>query len=172
MSSKTLRPGDVAVAFQLLLTPTAPYADLARRVHLSVGETHNAVKRLTQARLVSQRDRRVALRPFYELLVSGVPYVFPAELGPETRGVPTAHAAEPLAKEILSDEVVVWPSAKGSKRGQSISPLYPGAPDTAEDNPELFRLLALTDALRIGRARERQLAKEFLRKAVFEREVK
>lgn len=168
MSSKTLRPSDVAVAFQLLLTPRSPYADLARSLHLSVGETHNAVKRLTRSGLVGQRNRLVATKAFYEFLVSGVPYVFPAELGPETRGVPTAHAADPLAKDIVSDEAVVWPSSKGSMRGQSVSPLYPGAPDTAEDNRELYRLLALTDALRMGRARERGLAKEYLRKAVLD----
>lgn len=165
------RVADIAVAFQLLLTPAAPYAELARRLHLSVGETHNAVKRLTRARLVSHRDRRVVPHAFYELLASGVPYVFPAELGPVTRGVPTAHAAQPLADKIVSDEAIVWPSASGSRRGHSISPLYPGAPATAEDNPELYRLLAMTDALRIGRARERELAKEALRQVILKGEA-
>ena len=169
MSATTLRPNDIAVALQLLLTPAAPYAQLAQRVHLSVGETHNAVKRLVLSRLVSRHDRRINPKALYELLTSGVPYVFPTEPGAESRGIPTAHAAEPLASQIVSDDIVVWPSAKGTKRGQSITPLYPGAVKTAEDNPELYHLLTVTDALRVGRARERQLAREYLRKVVLER---
>lgn len=168
MRQTTLRPGDIPVAYQLLLTPAASYSELAQRIHLSVGEAHNAVKRLALSGLVSRATRRVNRRAFYDLLTSGVPYVFPAQPGPDARGVPTAHAAEPLASLIVSDEAFVWPSAKGTKRGQSISPLYAGAPETAADNLELYRFLVLTDALRVGRARERKLAAEFLQKAILE----
>lgn len=170
MRQITLRPGDIPVAFQLLLTPGVSYANLGRRAHLSVGEAYNAVGRLALAGLVGGSARRVNRRALHDLVISGVPYVFPVEPGREARGIPTAHAAEPLASRIVSDEIFVWPSVKGTRRGQSISPLYAGAPATADDNLELYALLALTDALRVGRARERKLAAEYLRKAILEGE--
>jgi hypothetical protein len=47
----------------------------------------------------------------------------------------------------------------GQDRGASVEPLYAGAPDTLRHNPELYDPLTLVDALRIGRARERMLAR-------------
>lgn len=163
MRQIALRPNDVAVALQIALTPSQPFSVLAGAIGLSIGEVHNAVKRLAQARLVSPRERR-AIRPaLLEFLTAGVPYAFPAELGPETRGVPTAYAAPPLSERISSGSAVVWPSADGEVRGQSVTPLYPAAVKTAKHNGALYELLTLADALRIGRARERRLAKELLR---------
>lgn len=157
-----LRPHDVAVALQLTLTPGAPYQVLATAVGLSRGEAHNVVKRLATARLVRPADRKVNLGALLEFVTAGVPYAFPGELGPETRGVPTAYSAPPLAAEIPATDAVVWPSADGTVRGASLQPLYPGAPATPQRNPKLYELLTLVDAMRIGRARERQRARTLL----------
>ena len=62
----------------------------------------------------------------------------------------------------MSDENYVWPSAKGTMRGQSILPLYPSVPDAVNNDNQLHELLSLVDALRIGKARERKLAIEEL----------
>ena len=72
-------------------------------------------------------------------------------------GIPTSHSAPPLAKRIGSEEndQYVWPHDEGEVRGQGISPLYPTAPDAARRDAKLYELLALIDALRVGRARER-----------------
>jgi hypothetical protein len=169
MKQHTLRPQDVAVALQVALTPSLPYASLAARLGLSVGEVHNAVQRLRGARLVGLRELRVVKPVLFEFLVSGVPYAFPAMLGRQAKGVPTAHAAPPLSAEIDAEEAVVWPSVHGTERGSTLTPLYPGAPDLVEKNPALYELLTLVDALRIGQARERRLAKEFLRRALLEK---
>ena len=45
-------------------------------------------------------------------------------------------------------------------------PLYAAAPATAARNPELYELLALVDAVRLGRARERTRAKQLLRERI------
>ena len=58
---------------------------------------------------------------------------------------------------------VVWPSLHGSVRGEALVPLVADAPEVAEENPELYRLLTLIDSLRVGRARERNLAASMLR---------
>lgn len=163
-----LRPHDIAVVLQLVLTPRAPYQALAEAVGLSQGEAHNAVKRLTAARLVRSGERDVNTAALLELLVGGVPYVFPAEPGSETRGVPTAHSAPALAGNIGESANVVWPSADGHVRGAALEPLYAGAPTTARRNPRLYELLAIVDTLRIGRARERQHARALLQERFLE----
>jgi hypothetical protein len=48
----------------------------------------------------------------------------------------------------------------------SLTPLYQAAPKTVQHNPALYGLLTLVDTLRIGRARERQLATTMLAHAV------
>jgi len=162
----TLRPHDVVVALQLALKPGMPYRALAEAVGLSQGETHNVVKRLAAARLARPDTRAVHLGGLLEFLVGGVPYAFPVEPGPETRGVPTAHTAPPLAAEFPDADPVVWPAVEGDRRGAAVEPLYAGAPATALRNPPLYALLTLVDALRVGRARERQRARVLLQESL------
>jgi len=52
----------------------------------------------------------------------------------------------------------VWPYAEGAIRGEEFEPLYPSVPFAAQRDPKLYELLALVDAIRDGRARERSLA--------------
>jgi hypothetical protein len=159
----SLRPHDVAAALQLTLEPELPYGALADRLKISLGEAHNAVRRLKSARLVGPGEKRVAIAHLLEFLAKGVPYAFPAELGPVTRGIPTAHSAPPLIERFgAAADPVVWPSAHGTTRGASIVPLYPAAPELLDSNRPLYELLALTDALRIGQIREQKMAIEVL----------
>ena len=85
-----------------------------------------------------------------------------------TRGVPTAAAAEPLKSRFLDDREppTVWPYPQGKVRGLSLTPLYKGAPKAALRDPEFYSVLALCDAVRSGRTRERNLAVELLGKAI------
>jgi hypothetical protein len=159
----TLRPGDVAVALQLALTPELPYRELAAATGVSLGEVHNAVRRLEAARLARAGTRTAAAATLLEFLVHGVPHAFPGIVGAETRGVPTAHAAPPLAARMAPADPLVWPDPHGRVRGLALTPLYAGAPSRAAENPPLYELLALVDALRVGRARERRLAQDVLR---------
>ena len=157
-----LRPHDVAVALQLVLSPGMTYPAIARALRLSLGESHNAVRRLIAARLVRKDERAVNRAALLEFLTGGVPYAFAVEPGPVTRGVPTAHSAPPLNAEFDAADAFVWPSAEGQRRGSSVEPLWPGAPEVADTDERLYRLLAVVDALRVGRARERQRARKYL----------
>jgi hypothetical protein len=49
-------------------------------------------------------------------------------------------------------------------QGQALSPLYPGAPEASLEDAKLYALLALADALRVGRTRERNEAAKELAK--------
>ena len=158
-----LKPADVAIALQLSLTPDVPYRELAAAVGISHGEAHNAVRRLQAARLLRAGSRVVKTEALLEFLIGGVPYAYAATPGAEVRGVPTAHAAPPLDVDFTGADAYVWPSAEGRVRGAALEPLYAGAVHTATTNPALYELLGLVDALRAGRARERQRARDYLR---------
>jgi hypothetical protein len=97
-------------------------------------------------------------------LVHGVKYAFPAKRGEVTRGVPTSFAAEPLKSEVsFSNELIpVWPWRDGEARGAELEPLYKSVPGAAIRDQKLYELLALVDAIRDGRARERNLAERDL----------
>jgi hypothetical protein len=158
----SLRPADVAVALRLAGEPGEGYEALSGALAISLGAAHNSVGRLEQAGLVVPESRDVDRRSLLEFLVHGARFAFYPVVGPEGRGVPTAHAAPPLSDDIVGDTAFVWPSARGSARGTTLTPLYAGAPETVETAPEVYRALALVDALRVGRVRERRLAREHL----------
>ena len=63
-----------------------------------------------------------------------------------------------------NQEPVVWPDPAGDARGESLEPIYKSAPAAARRDSELYELLVISDALRAGRARERQAAVKELRK--------
>jgi hypothetical protein len=80
--------------------------------------------------------------------------------------MPTGVGAEHLASLFpASDEPVpVWPDPEGRVRGYALEPLYGSVPGAAKRDPSLYVLLALVDAIRCGRARERALAEKELLK--------
>ena len=163
-----LRPQDVFVLAKLLSyrDHRPPIAEMSVDLSLSSSEIHAALKRLAFARLVSSdSDRnRPLLDAVEEFLVHGVKYAFPVKPGELTRGVPTSYAAPPLNTLIDagSEPPPVWPSPEGHQRGVSIAPLHKSAPAAAQRDPFLYEVLALIDALRDGRARERKLAQKEL----------
>lgn len=157
-----LLPGDLPVALQLGLMPAPSYEALSAAVGISTSMAHRAVQRLERASLVITPHRRLAVQPFMDLVRHGLRHVYYAEVGPEALGVPTAHAVGRLADAIVSDRPYVWPSVRGRVRGDSITPLFSGAPELPDTNPTLYEALALIDAVRVGRVRERRLATEFL----------
>jgi hypothetical protein len=61
---------------------------------------------------------------------------------------------------------VVWATSEGEVKGQEISPLHPKQAHAAKLDNKLYELLALTDTLRIGKAREKRIAEEELRKKI------
>lgn len=124
------------------------------------------MKRLAACHLFNVRERRIIRASLREFLVAGLRYVFPTQLGLFGKGMPTAFSVGPLAEKLRlgEDDGVVWQmTGKAARaRGRVIDPLYPTAPLAAQEDPVLHEYLALADALRIGRARERALASEEL----------
>jgi hypothetical protein len=102
---------------------------------------------------------RVHSRNLAEFAVHGAKYAFAADRLPVAVGVPTSHSAPAFAGVFApgSDDWV-WPHPNGTARGQGLEPLHPSAPFAAMQDAKLYDMLALFDALRVGRARERGMA--------------
>jgi len=160
-----MRPQDIVVLLKLMLAQGASWTQtsLSRDLLLSQSEISESIKRSSYARLVIDKGRTVQRQALLEFIKYGLPYTFPQQPGMVQRGFPTAHSAPPLSVEILSDEKYVWPSAKGTARGHSILPLYPSVTQFIQSDPQMYELLALVDAVRVGRARERNLAMDILK---------
>lgn len=159
------KPQDIVIALKLCLSGVdRSFAVLAGELGMSASEVHGACSRLIEARLLDPETRRPRRKALQEFLRSGVPYAFPAQLGELTRGVPTAWAAPAMAGKVSVDDAVipVWPDPDGAKQGAAVEPLYRSVPVAAKNDPALYDLLALVDALRIGRARERKFAEQEL----------
>jgi len=163
-----LKPQDIMVALKLFTfgEHRPPMSVIATQLTISPSEVHGALKRLQFAHLIHGKDlqHRPNVAALEEFLLHGLKYVFPAERGSVTRGIPTSYAAPPLNSEIApGDELPpVWPSRDGQVRGIALAPLYETAPSAALRDPRLYELLSLADALRDGRARERKIAEREL----------
>ncbi|HEX4602934.1 MAG TPA: hypothetical protein VH724_03000 [Candidatus Angelobacter sp.] len=133
---------------------------------MSVSEVHAAVKRAEAAHLLHGPDLggNPNGKALEEFLLHGLKYVFPAQHGAMTRGLPTSYAAEPLRRHIRAGDepLPVWPDPGGPVRGAAFEPLYRSVPAAARRDPCLYELLALVDAIRDGRARERKIAEKEL----------
>ena len=165
-----LKPQDVLVLLKLVAIGDGSwsYSRLAGTLWMSPSEVHTGVKRAVRARLASLQQERVVpnRRNLEEFLVCGLPYVFVPEQGEVTRGMPTGYAGPLLRSHFqdLDDLPPVWPVSDGEVRGLAFSPLYKSVPQAARQDEKLYELLILADAIRGGRARERELAVQEIRK--------
>ena len=163
-----MRPQDIVVLLKVIAFGENPWSQLklADELFMSQSEISQCLSRSKYAGLLQFDGKKVNKQSFMEFLQYGIKYIFPQQPGAIVRGVPTAHSAPPLDAIIQSEEKYVWPSGKGSARGQSIVPLYSSVVDAVKLDPFLYELLALVDALRVGRAREREIALQELKKRV------
>lgn len=165
-----LKPQDLLVMLKLVaLKQTGwSYNAVALALGMSPSEVHAAVKRALTARLALREGDIIFPnnRNMEEFLVHGLKYVFVPEKGELTRGIPTGYAAPPLESffPISSEPPPVWPDADGEVRGEAFSPLYKSVPKAAREDRNLYELLVLVDAIRGGRARERDIAVKEIRK--------
>lgn len=102
-------------------------------------------------------------RNLAEFALHGAKYAFPGARLSLAVGVPTSHSAPAFAGEFAPGSTdFVWPHPNGSVRGVGLEPLHPSVPFAAMQDAKLYEMLALFDALRVGKARERGMALERL----------
>jgi hypothetical protein len=162
-----LMPQDIVVLLKLASRkPGWTFGEIAEELSLSSSSVHRSLERASGAGLYDARRRQPNAPALLEFIGHGVRYVFPPVERGEARGIPTAWAASPLADRLSSsgENAPVWPHPLGKVRGIAIDPLHPVVPEAALRDPALGELLALVDAIRIGSARERNLAVGELKK--------
>jgi hypothetical protein len=148
--------GDVALALTMASEPGASFKRLAELTCRSIGEVHNAERRLRAARLLRPESRIVEREPLLRFLQWGVPHAYPPAIGAMALGVATARDVEADIEPLEAE--FVWPTASGKTRGQAFAPPYPRAPELVRVNPRLRRVLSLVDLVRIGGARDQAAA--------------
>jgi hypothetical protein len=160
-----LKPQDVVVALKLcVLKVPGTYAALGKSLGISASEVHAALRRLSEAGLADADSKCINRAKLRNFLIHGVPYAFPAKPQEMTRGMPTAWAAPVMANRISQSgqSTPVWPDPDGKTKGVAVKPLYASVVLAATIDNALYDLLALVDAIRIGRARDRNIAEEEL----------
>jgi hypothetical protein len=162
---------DIVIALKLHLVRKEDFTlrSIAADLKISVSEISNGLSRLAFAGLITPDKKMINISSLLEFIVHGVPYAFPIKPGVITRGVPTSFCEPSLNGFLIATEKFVWPHPSGKIKGSSIEPLYSTVPSFIESDPDLHRLLALTDMIRVGRVREKKLAIELLQKEVRER---
>lgn len=131
---------------------------------ISKTEASSALKRSIDVGLATI-DRKTKLprvnnRALFEFITFGIKYVFPASIGGLVRGIPTSFSAPVMSGKLMTagETIYVWPDPVGKEMGQSVEPLYRSVPKAVKQDPELYKLLALIDAIRIGNPREAKVA--------------
>ena len=161
-----MRPQDIVVLLKIAAKGEKNWymKDLSVELGISASEVSESLNRSAIAELISQNKKRLMKLAILDFLEHGLRYVYPQKPGAKARGIATAHSAAPLNEEIESREPYVWPYGLGTIRGESIEPLHPKVPEACLKDPVFYEYMALCDALRVGRAREKKIAIEELRK--------
>lgn len=161
-----IKSQDILILLKIVALEDSDWSmnDLAKTLYLSQSEVSKGLERLLFSELIDASKRIPSLNALYDILSSSARYIFPVKIGAIERGILTAHSAKPLNTKINSKSKLVWPDIDGPTRGESIEPIYKSAPKAALEDQKLYELLALVDALRVGRAREQQLARDELKK--------
>ena len=163
-----MRPHDVVILLKIASKGTADWfmKDLAYELKISASEISESINRSVIAGLMSSDKKTLKKLALLDFLKSGLRYVYPQQPGALVRGIGTAHSTLPLRNEISSDEHFVWPFAQGNIRGQTIEPLHPKVPEACLLDSRFYEFMSLTDALRVGRAREQQIAFDMLKERI------
>lgn len=163
-----MKAQDLVILLKIILLKDKNWKviELSSALFLSQSEVSKGLERLVFCGLLDETKKNPSKTSFYEYLIHAVKYAFPVKPGRLSKGIPTSHSAPPLNSKIVSESKYVWPHLKGTIKGESIEPLYKGAPDAAIADSDLHEMLSLIDALRVGKAREQALAKEMLKKRI------
>ena len=160
-----MRPHDVVVLLKIISLQGENWfnKDLSAELFISPSEISESLNRSMIARLISPDKRRVQKNALLKFIENGIGFVFPVELGAIVRGMATAHSAPILQEFFISKSVYVWPDPTGDSKGEAVAPLYPNQVKAALIDENLYQMLSLLDAIRIGKPRECEKALELFK---------
>jgi hypothetical protein len=151
-----MRPQDIVLLLKIILWESREwqYREIANDLNMSISDISHSLNRSAVAGLFHPDRRNVARQKLHEFIKYGLHVVFPALPGAIANGMLTAHSHPFYQEKFSAEDIYVWPDINGSQRGQSILPLYKGAIIAAQNDEDLYKLLASIDILRVGRTRE------------------
>ncbi|WP_430411036.1 hypothetical protein [Kordia sp.] len=163
-----MRPHDIAILLKIASKGNEKWymKDLAHELSISPSEISESIYRSVIGGLISSDKRSLKKLALLDFLKSGLKYVYPQQPGAMVRGIGTSISASPLNKEIVSIDRFVWAFGEGNMRGQVIEPLHPKTPEACLKDKKYYELMALTDAIRIGKVREQNIAFDMLREKI------
>jgi len=156
-----MRPQDIVILLKILTFSDDNWTltDISEALDISIAEISGSLERSRIAGFINQSKRKINRLALREFLVHGLKYVFPAQVGATVRGIATAHSASPIKEQIVEGkDIYVWAYSRGTRRGNSIVPLYKTVPKIVGNQPELYEYLVIADTLRVGRVREIDIA--------------
>ena len=107
-----MRPQDIIILIKILTFQDDSWTlvDISQALDISTAEVSGALERSRIAGLLNQSKRKVNKLALREFLISGLKYVFPAQIGPAVRGIATSHSASPI-KEHISEGKEIYATA-------------------------------------------------------------
>lgn len=159
-----MKPQDILVLLKIHLWSYGRWTvrEIADSIFISKSDVSYAINRMKHSKLFDPVTNKVKLRNLEEFIIYGLPYVYPAEPGEIEKGIPTAYSASPLKDKLISSsqDIVVWPMKNGFSKGKAVKPLHTSVPRAALKDSKLYEMFVLIDALRLGRARDVEIAKK------------
>ena len=167
-AKNNLKPQDILILLKIISLAEKSWFHhtIAEELGISQSEVSQSLNRSKYAGLIDNTRKKVNKIAFTNFLIHGVAYAFPQQPGAIVTGVLTAHSAAPLNKIITINDKFVWPYENGLERGQAVEPLYRSVVQATLNDQELYELLTLVDAIRVGRVREKEMAKRELEKRI------
>ncbi len=143
---------------------------LEKSTGISKTRIADSLKRCTDIGL-AKKDRKYGVprtnkKSLLEFIIYGIRYVFPVRMGELTRGIATSFAAPVLNQKLFSagELFAVWPDERAKSKGLKVMPLFHTVPYAVRLDGDLYAMLALVDAIRLGNQREAGLAANMLEK--------
>lgn len=161
---QAVRAQDVVVAAGMLALRDAdgPQSQLARLLEVPRSRVSESMRRLEENGLFSRSLGSLRSARLLDLLVHGLPWMFPAVPGELAWGVPMSHSGPVLSDVIASSQPFVWPCEGGTTQGKAVEPIHATVLKAARSLPLAYEVLSLADSVRVGRVREKRLAAEAL----------
>ena len=155
-----MRTQDIAILLKIVAIGNKHWnlMELSSKLYISISEVSESLNRSKLSKLISNSKKEVNLLNLLEFLVLGIKYVFPQSPGTLLRGIPTAHSHPVLSNYVVSEIPFVWPDPEGKILGLAIEPLYSNLTQAIKTDNTYYELMALVDAIRVGKTRESEFS--------------
>jgi biotin operon repressor len=158
---------DIFILLWLCLQDKKPsQKEISEKLDISRAAVSYSIDRCIGLNILDKKKYQVRKQAFLEFIFYGLPYIYPAVKGSIVKGIPTGVSAYPLNQSFSPDPGYVWPTEHATHSGIAIEPLYPSIPLVALNEPRLYEICALVDAVRIGQTREKVEAYRLLKEII------